>query len=57
MTNDNTTLLDAVDPEIIETVAKRQDEISKGASANSRVMAALALGSIPIALGVLSKEA
>ena len=57
MTNDNTTLLDSIDPEIIETVANRQAEIANGASANSRVMAALALGSIPIALGVLSKEA
>jgi len=57
MTNDNTTLLDSVDPEILETVAKRQDEISQGATASSKVMAALALGSIPIALGVLSKEA
>ncbi|MDQ6718843.1 MAG: ferritin-like domain-containing protein [Gemmatimonadota bacterium] len=57
MTTENTTLLDAIDPEIIETVNNRQAEIARGATANSKVMAALALGSIPIALGVLSKEA
>ncbi len=56
MNDTQTTLLDSIDPEILETVAARQDEIANGASANSKVMAALALGSIPIALGVLSKE-
>ncbi len=57
MNDTQATLLDSVDPEILETVATRQDEIARGASANSKVMAALALGSIPIALGVLSQEA
>jgi len=51
------TLFDSIDPEIIETVANRHEEISKGASASSKVMAALALGSIPVALAALSKEA
>ncbi len=56
--NDNqATLIDGIDPEIIETVAARQNEINNGASVNSKVAAALALGSIPIALGVLSREA
>ena len=56
MTTQNTTLLDSIDPEIVETLAVRQDEIAKGASANSKLVAALALGSIPIALGALSKD-
>ena len=51
------TLFDSIDPEIIETVANRHEEISKGATASSKVMAALALGSIPVALAALSKEA
>ncbi|MDQ6689147.1 MAG: ferritin-like domain-containing protein [Gemmatimonadota bacterium] len=51
------TLFDSIDPEILETVENRREEISKGASASSKVMAALALGSIPVALAALSKEA
>ncbi|MDQ6873372.1 MAG: ferritin-like domain-containing protein [Gemmatimonadota bacterium] len=51
------TLFDSIDPEIIETITNRQEAISKGASASSKVMAALAIGSIPVALAALSKEA
>ena len=51
------TLFDSIDPEIIETVANRSEEISRGASANSKVIAALALGSIPVAFAALSREA
>lgn len=57
MENQTTTLLDSVDPEILATVSARSAEISQGASVNGKIAAALALGSIPIALGVLSKEA
>jgi len=57
MTTQLKTLYDSIDPEILETVETRREEIAKGASASSKVMAALALGSVPIALGVLSKEA
>jgi len=57
MTIQNTTLLDSIDPEILQTVADRQDEINKGASVNSKVAAALALGSIPVALAALSSDA
>ena len=56
MTTENTTLLDSIDPEIIETLAARRDEIAKGASASSKLTAALALGSIPVALAALSKD-
>lgn len=51
------TLFDSIDPEIIERITDRHEAISKGASASSKVMAALAIGSIPVALAALSKEA
>lgn len=54
---DQKTLYDTIDPEILTRVNARQDEISKGASVNSKLAAALALGSIPIALAALTKEA
>ena len=56
MTTQNTTLLDSIDPEILEAVAARQDEIEAGAATSSKVIAALALGSIPVALGALSRD-
>lgn len=51
------TVLDGIDPEILNVVATRREAIAKGASVSGKVAAALALGSIPIALGALSKEA
>ena len=51
------TLFDSIDPEIVETVAARHDEIARGATANSKIMAALALGSVPVAFAALAKEA
>lgn len=56
MTQHNQTLLDAVDPEILDTVGARARDIAQGASANSKLVAALALGSVPIALGALAKD-
>lgn len=50
-------LIDAIDPEIMDTVVARHDEIKQGASVSAPIAAMLALGSIPIALGILSKEA
>ncbi len=57
MNNQPKTLFDSIDPEIIETVQTRRDEIAQGASASSKVMAALALGSIPVAFAALAKDA
>ena len=51
------TLFDSIDPEIVHTVATRNEEIAKGGSANSKVMAALALGSMPIAFAALARDA
>lgn len=57
MTTPNTTLFDSIDPEIVATVVNRREEIARGAGASSKVVAALALGSIPIAFAALSREA
>ena len=53
---DQKTLYDAIDPEVLTRLNTRQDEISKGASINSKLAAALALGSIPVALAALTKD-
>ena len=49
-------ILDTIDPELIERLAARKEEIDAGSPARSGVVAALALGSVPIALAVLSKD-
>lgn len=51
------TLFDSIDPEIIDAAARRRDAISRGASVTSKVAAALALGSVPVAFAALTKEA
>lgn len=53
---DQKTLYDTIDPEILTRVNARQEEISNGASINSKLAAALALGSIPVALAALTKD-
>ena len=55
MTN-NDTILGTVDPEIAERLTRR-DAIKKGAFTGSQVAAALALGSVPVALAALSRQA
>jgi hypothetical protein len=53
---DQKSLYDTIDPEILSRVNTRQSEISKGSSINSKLAAALALGSIPVALAALTKD-
>ncbi len=53
---ENQPIIQALDPEMMQPILSRRDAITKGASASSKVMAALALGSIPIALGALAKD-
>ena len=53
---ENMNIIDSVDPEILNAVDKRAAEIAQGASVNGKLAALLALGSIPIALGAISKE-
>lgn len=50
-------LVDGIDPEIMSTVVTRREAIRKGATVSATVGALLALGSVPIAIGALSKEA
>jgi rubrerythrin len=50
-------MLDTIDADVMERVVTRRDAIAKGASMSSAVAAALALGSVPIALGALAKDA
>ncbi len=52
----NNTLIDSIDPEILNAVDNRASEIAQGASVNGKLAALLALGSIPIALGALAKD-
>ena len=57
MTTQIKSLFDTIDPEILETVETRGEEIANGRSTNSKVIAALALGSIPVAFAALAKDA
>jgi hypothetical protein len=50
-------MVDTIDPEIRATLDARAAEIAQGASVDGRIAALLALGSIPIALGALAKDA
>jgi len=51
------TILDGVDPEIMWRLASRREAIRKGLSVGSVAAAGLAMGSIPVALAALAKEA
>jgi len=49
-------LLSTIDPEIIAALDARASEIAQGASVSSKLVAMLALGSVPIALGALARD-
>ena len=53
---DNKPLLATIEPDIIDRLADRKAEIDNGSSARPGVVAALALGSLPIALAALSRD-
>ena len=48
--------LDTIEPEVIDRLSARRAEIDRGATASPGLMAALALGSVPIALAALSRD-
>jgi hypothetical protein len=54
---DNQPILDAIDPDYIDRLATRKKEIEQGSWTRPGIVAALALGSVPIALAALSKDA
>ncbi|MEP7001482.1 MAG: ferritin-like domain-containing protein [bacterium] len=56
MSKPDQSVLSTVDPEILEAIDARAEEIVKGASVSSKIVALLALGSVPIALGALAKD-
>jgi hypothetical protein len=53
----NQPILDSIDPELIERYAARKAEIANGSWASPGIIAALAIGSVPIALAALAKDA
>ena len=55
MNNDNT-ILDGIDPEVMDRLVTRRDAIRQGATAGGRLAAGLALASVPVALAALSQD-
>ena len=53
---DNQPILDTIDPELVERLAIRKVEIDRGSWASPGIVAALAIGSVPIALAALSTD-
>ena len=53
----NQTILDGIDPEIKDRLVSRRDAIRKGATASAMLTWGLSLGSVPVALAAMSKEA
>ena len=53
---DNKPLLETIEPDIIDRLSERRAEIENGSSARPGVGAALALGSVPVALAALSRD-
>ncbi|MEO7083175.1 MAG: ferritin-like domain-containing protein [Gemmatimonadaceae bacterium] len=49
-------LLDTIDPEIVDRLVERNEDIENGSPARPGIVAALGLASIPIALAALSKD-
>jgi hypothetical protein len=56
MNMDTTPILDTIDPEYVDRLATRRAEIERGSWARPGVVAALAIGSVPIALAALSRD-
>ena len=52
----NQPILDAIDPEIVDRLATRKEEIDNGSPVRPGIAAALALASVPVALAALSRD-
>ena len=52
----NQPILDAIDPEIVDRLAARKEEIDNGSPVRPGIAAALALASVPVALAALSRD-
>lgn len=55
--NTNDTILGTIDPGITERLVSRRDALKHGTLTGSKLAAGLALGSIPVALAALSRQA
>jgi hypothetical protein len=55
--NNDQTLLDDLHPAVAETLLTRRSALRKGASLSARTAAALSLGSVPVAVAALSRDA
>jgi rubrerythrin len=53
---ENDSMIQSLDPEMMAPIVSRREAITKGAAASTKLMAALALGSVPIALGALARD-
>ena len=53
----NSTLLDTIEPTVVDALAEQADDIAHGKQPNQYVKAAMALGSVPIMLGALATMA
>jgi hypothetical protein len=53
---DNQPMLDAIDPELVDRLVARREAIEQGSPVRPGIAAALALGSVPIALAALSRD-
>jgi hypothetical protein len=51
------TILETIDPEVVDTLVSRREAIRKGASVSALTAAGLAAGSIPLALAALASDA
>lgn len=49
-------VLDGIDPEAVERMVSRRDALRQGGALGGKAMAALALGSVPVALAALARE-
>ena len=52
----NQPIMDAIDPEIVDRLAARKEEIDNGSPVRPGIAAALALASVPVALAALSRD-
>src|SRR5829696_1882711 len=53
----NKQILDGIDPDVMDRLVSRRDAIKKGAGASAMLTWGLSLGSVPVAMAALSREA
>lgn len=56
MDNMQQPILDGIDPEIMDRLVTRRDALRRGASMSGKLVAGLAMGSVPVALAALATD-